>query len=43
MGLESSCVGRQEQGFVAGDTLRIRVKIDRDGVLLLELRCFIPE
>ena len=41
--VESSCEGRQGQIFVAGDTLRIRLKIDRDGVLLLELRCFITE
>ena len=43
MGLESSCVGRQGQGYVARDGVRIRVKIDRDRFLLRDLLCFKPE
>ena len=40
LGAESSCVGRQGQIFVVGDTLRIRVKVDRDGVLIAGIRLF---
>ena len=43
LGVENSCEGRQGQGFVAGDTMRIRVKVDRDRFLLRDLRCFKPE
>ena len=41
--VENSCVDRQGQVFVAGDTMRVRVKVDSNRVLLLELLCFIPE
>lgn len=37
MGLESSCVGRQGRVLLL-DTLRIRVKVDRDRFLLREIR-----
>ena len=43
LGAESSCEGRQGRVFVARDTMRIRIKIDRNRVLLLELLCFISE
>ena len=40
MGLESSCEGRQGRVFVARDMLRIRVKVDRDWVLIAGIRLF---
>ena len=40
LGAENSCEGRQGRGFVAGDTLRIRVKIDRDRVFVARFTLF---
>lgn len=40
MGLESSCGDRQGRVFVARDMLRIRVKVDRDWVLIAGIRLF---
>ncbi|MCC2717556.1 hypothetical protein [Finegoldia magna] len=40
LGAESSCEGRQGQIFVEGDTLRIRVKIDRDRVFVAGFTLF---
>ena len=39
MGLESSCVGRQGRVLLL-DTLRIRVKVDRDKVMIAEFTLF---
>ena len=38
--VESSCGGRQGQGFVARDTLRIRVEIDRNRVFVERFTLF---
>ena len=43
LGAENSCVCRQGRVFVARDTMRIRVIVDRGRFLLQDLSCFIPE